>query len=314
MADGRSVSDAAPKVVAIVPNFRLAEATLAVLAALQEVRCPGGLHVVLVDDGSADGSAERLAAAVADDPHAELLALGDNLGYCAAMNRGVARAHDLGARYVLFLNNDVRLDPDFLAPLAACLDHDPSLAGVGPTIVTPDGRAWSEGGDVGFRSNLVFLRNQGGEPAPIDHGPEAVRFLPGACALYRATDLAAVGGVDDRYWMYWEDVDLGDRIRARDRKLLWLPWVRIVHEVSLSSGGGRSALRKYTMAANAVRWLRQHGRVRDWVAFWWFEVVLYPLTFVSGTGVRAAVAKGRGTFDGLRGRRLDTRAVRDVVG
>src|SRR5690606_34482302 len=118
-------------------------------------------------------------------------------------NLALRAARAAGAEHALLLNNDCRVPPDFLAPLVAALDADRSLAGVAPTIVTPDGRAWSEGGVVRARANLVVLRGQGREPAPRTHGPEACEFLPGACVLYRLADLAAVGDLDESYFMYW---------------------------------------------------------------------------------------------------------------
>jgi GT2 family glycosyltransferase len=159
----------------------------------------------------------------------------------------------------------------------------------------------------------VRLRNQGGEPAPTTAGPEPVRFLPGACALYRTASLQASGGVDEAYWMYWEDVDLGDRLRAAGGRIAWLPWVRVRHEVSLSTGGGRSPLRKYASAVNTWRWLRQHGGWRDWLAFWCCDVVLFPLSVVGGTPRRALWAKLCGLWDGFRGRPLGADALRRWV-
>lgn len=291
------------EVVAIVLNFRLAAATLRVVEQL--AACGHAATTTLViENGSGDGSPERLRAGLAGRERCELLVFDENLGYCGAINRGLARARALGAEMVLLLNNDVVLEDGFLAPLVACLEHDPSLAGVTPTIVTPEGRVWSEGGEVRVRPNLVTLRRQGRAPTPRDAGPEAVGFLTGACVLYRLADLAAIGDLDEAYFMYWEDVDLGARLRARGRTLLWLPWVRVVHEASSSSGGGRSPLRKYMSAVNTVRWLRAHGSMRTWCAFWFFDVALLPLSFFGGTSARAAWAKLRGIRDGLRGHRV----------
>ncbi len=299
---------AEPVVAALVLNWRLPGATLQVLEDLE--RCGyESLRVLLIDNGSGDDSAERLRAAAGASACAELLALDDNIGYCAAVNRGIVWAEGIEADYVLFLNNDVRLPEGFLAPLVATLENDGAIAAVGPTIADPRGRAWSQGGGVAFRPNLVFLHNQGGEPAPTDHGPESVEFLPGACALFRPEPLKDAGYLDESYFMYWEDVDLGARLRAAGHKIVWLPWVQVVHDVSASSGGGRSPLRKYMMAVNTVRYLRQHGTLLGWLAFLLFEVLLWPLTFVSGTGVRAALAKGRGILAGVFGRRV---TVRDV--
>ena len=296
-----------PKVAALVLNWRLPDDTLQVAADLRACVYDGALRTLLIDNGSGDGSAEKLQAVEGDA--IEVLALEQNVGYCAAINRGLAWASEHGADHVLLLNNDVRLPPDFLDPLVDTLRNDPSLAAVGPTILDGVGRAWSQGGGVAFRPNLVVLHNQGGIPAERERGPEHVEFLPGACALYRREDLEAIGGLDEDYFMYWEDVDLGERLRARDRRLLWLPWVQVVHDVSRSSGGGRSPLRKYMMAVNSVRFLRRHGSGAKWLAFLLFECLLWPLSIVSGTGIRAAVAKGRGLVAGLFGGRV---TVQDV--
>ena len=137
------------------------------------------LRVLLIDNGSGDGSAQRLRLAVGDD--AEVMAFDHNLGYCAAMNRSLDWAEGQGIEHVLFLNNDVRLPPGFLTPMVEALDHDPGLAGVGPTVLDPDGKVWCQGGAVRFGPNLSHLRGQGREPAPKTHGPELVDYLPGAC-------------------------------------------------------------------------------------------------------------------------------------
>ncbi len=299
------VSDSPPRVAAIVLNFRLAAATLRVV---EDLRACGfaGLETIVVENGSGDGSAERLRSAWSpDDPAITLITRDENLGYCGGVNLGLAEARQRGATYALLLNNDCRVPPGFLGPLVDALDADPSLAAVSPTVVTPDGRAWCEGGFVRSRPNLVVLRGQGQAPAPITHGPETCEFLPGACVLYRLADLASVGDLDESYFMYWEDVDLGARLRAAGRRLVWLPWQRVVHEPSGSSGGGRSPLRKFMSAANTVRYLRQHGTLRLWLAFWCFDVLLSPLAFLSGTPWRAVVAKARGLAVGLSGRPID---------
>ena len=143
-----------PEVVAIVPNWRLVDSKLQVLEDLGKVDYPE-LFAVAIDNGSGDGSAQRLREMATAS--VEVVAFEDNLGYCIAMNRGIDRAVERGAPYVLFLNNDVRLPPGFLRPLVETLENDPRVACVGPTIVDPSGRTWSQGGGVRFRPNLVTL-------------------------------------------------------------------------------------------------------------------------------------------------------------
>jgi GT2 family glycosyltransferase len=297
---------ATPRTAALVLNWRLPEVTLQCLRDLAACDYPA-LDVLVMDNGSGDGSAERFAR---EAKGAALLAFDKNLGYCAAMNKGLAWARERGAELVLFVNNDLRAPRDFLAPMVEVLVHDERVAGVTPTILRPDGRVWCAGGAIAFHPNMLKLLGEGQAPAPVTAGPEAVDFLTGACALYRLSALEAVGDLDESYFMYWEDVELGHRLRAGGGVLLWLPWTRVTHLSSASSGGGRSEMRKFISAVNSVRYLKRHGTLRQWLAFFVFDCALWPVTPLGGTGWRAALAKARGIAAGWRGHRV---TVQDVL-
>jgi len=298
---------AEPLVVALVLNWRMAEATRHCVSDLQSGGY-GNLEVLVIDNGSGPAQEEVLRGIEG----AQVKLLGQNLGYCAAMNQGIAWAEARNCEYVLFLNNDVRMPDRFLGLLVEVLRNDKTLAGVAPTILLPNGRVWAEGAHVRFRPNLVQLDHQGRKPVDVSTGPYAVDFLPGACALYRMSDLRAAGGLDESYFMYFEDADLGKRLGDMGRKLLWLPWVRVVHDASASSGGGRTPLRKYMMAANCVRYLRRHGTLRLWLAFFLFELCGWPFAFLFG-GVRAGAAKVMGIMDGILGHRIEASDVQRWV-
>jgi GT2 family glycosyltransferase len=293
-------AESEPLVVALVLNWRMADATLTCLADLRDAGYQN-LEVLVLDNGSGPEQEELLKREVAG---AELMLLGENLGYCVAMNRGIAWAAEQGADHVLFLNNDVRMPDRFLGPLVEVLQNDATLAAVGPTILSPNGKVWAQGAHVRFCPNLVRLDGQGRAPVDVTTGPHTADFLPGACVLYRLADLKAAGCLDESYFMYFEDADLGKRLRDRGRKLLWLPWVRVVHHASASSGGGRTPLRKYMMAANGVRYLRRHGSLRLWCAFVVFELCGWPFAFLF-SGVRAGAAKMMGIIDGLLGHQVE---------
>lgn len=299
------MAEPAPRVAALLLNWRRADLTLRCLQDLLAVD-DEPMHLVVIDNGSGADEAAALRAGVAAAQTAsahrvELLELADNRGFTGGMNAGLRRAAAVGAPFVLVLNNDLRLPRGFLRPLADALANDAALAAVGPTVLRPDGTVWAQGGCRRFGPNGVALRGHGGAPAPTSAGPEAVDFLPGACVLFRAAALAAVGGFDDAYFMYWEDVDLCDRLRARGGKVVWLPWVRVEHAAGQSAGGSRSPARKFLMACNAVRYLRQHGRARDWLS--WLACDVAPLPLLALAGPRGAWAKAAGTWAGLRGRR-----------
>lgn len=307
---------ARPRTAALLLNWRRADLTLQCLGDLLVTDVP--LHVLVIDNGSGDGSVAALrqrapALAAAHPQHTvELVELPQNLGFTGGMNHGLRRAEALSLPYTLVLNNDLRLPPDCVRALVSVLDHDPRVAAVGPTVLHPDGTVWAEGGEVAFGPNALRLRRHGRAPRPREHGPEAVGFLTGACVLLRTADAAAIGGFDDRYFMYWEDVDLCERLAARGGRIVWLPWVRVVHDAGQSSGGGRSPLRKFLMACNSVRFLRRRGSLAGWAALAVFDVLLWPLTLRHGP--RPAFAKLRGLWAGLVGHRAGPADVRRYLG
>lgn len=310
----------APQVGALLLNFRHAALTVTCLRdLLAQTAVP--VHVLVIDNGSGDASPAVLQRAIdelaapgnARGPHrVELLALPQNLGFTGGMNRGFQWASAQALPFALVLNNDLRLPPDFLLPLVQVLQNDPRVAAVGPTVLHPDGTVWAEGGSLACRPNALRLLGHGKAPQPRTHGPELVPFLPGACVLFRTAELQAIGGFDDRYFMYWEDVDLCERLRRRGGRIVWLPWVQVVHAAGQSSGGGRSPLRKFLMANNAVRYLRAHGTVSGWGGWLVFDVLLWPLVLLAGP--RAAWAKLRGTLAGLAGHRASARDVERFLG
>lgn len=292
------------RVAALLLNWRQPAITLRCLADLLAAQ-DEPLAIAVIDNGSADASAKALQDAIAaldHGPHTvELLCLPDNLGFTGGMNRGIAWAEQRGAPFTLVLNNDLRVPACTVRVLADVLHHDARVAAVGPTVLHPDGTVWAQGGELAFGPNALRLLGHGQAPAPQERGPQDVQFLPAACVLYRSSELRALGGFDDRYFMYWEDVDLCDRLRQRGGRIVWLPWVRVEHAAGTSSGGGRSPLRKFLMANNAVRYLRTRGTTKAWLAWLCFDLLLWPLTLLLGPA--AAFAKLRGTLAGLRGHR-----------
>ena len=311
----QQASNRTAEVAALVLNYRGAEMTLQCLRDLCLVR-DVVLAIVVIDNGSGPDEVAVLEAglaAAAPGPHTvQLLSLTENLGFAGGMNRGFdfAAQHDIP--YVLVLNNDMRLPNDFVRPLCDVLRHDPAVGLVGPTVVHQDGTVWAEGGAVGFAPNGLRLLGHGRAPRDRSAGPEEVGFLTGACMMLRTVDAIAVGGFASDYFMYWEDVELSHKLRARGLRIVWLPWVRVEHLGGQSSGGGRSPLRKFFMACNAVRYLKSHGSFSAWAGWLCFDVLLWPITLLLGP--RAALAKMRGTLCGLAGHVANQKDVERLLG
>ncbi len=299
-----------PRVLAVLPHFGAVEETRATLESLP---LGDGLKVLVYDN---DGGLADLELPLG----AELRGEGRNLGFCKVVNEGLAQAQREDWPYLLLLNNDTRLAAGCLEALVDCLEANRELAGCGPVLLRPGGaKIWSAGSAIRFGPNLVRHLHGGEELGTLSPEPYAVDFLPGACALYRVSALVQVGGLDEAYFMYFEDADLGLSLRRRGLGLVCLPWARAQHGGSLASGGGASPLRKYLMGLNSVRFVRRSGRPGLMAAFLLVEVLGWPLgLLVYGLGprgrLRAHLSKGKGILHGLLGRRAGPASIQRELG
>lgn len=291
-----------PFVVAVVLNWNGGAMNLRCLEHLLAAGWPR-LRVVFVDNGSTDGSMEAVQARW---PELEYLALEENHGFTGGNNRGIRRALELGAEMVLILNNDVQVEPGFLHPLVETLEARPGIAG--PKVLDPSGRLWSAGGRLAFHQNLTRLRGF----RHADNGRydrcEPVDYIPAACLLVSRRVFETVGLLDEAYFCYVEDVEFCMRARTAGFPVIYHPGARVVHHFSHSTGGGYTPARKYMNALNSVHFLRSHGTLKSWLAFWLFDVAAWPpllvIRLLQGRA-RGALAKGRGILEGLAGRRVD---------
>jgi N-acetylglucosaminyl-diphospho-decaprenol L-rhamnosyltransferase len=189
--------------------------------------------VIVVDNDSADGTADKVAA---EFPAVHLIRSGGNLGFAQGNNLGFAHVE---GRHVLLLNPDAFLtDATLLDDLVRWLDAHPEFGALGCRITFPDGR--HQVGDAGFQPSAaamacwalglsrwcrgVFLAGRPQRLRAID-----VDWICGAFMLVRRAVLTAVGGFDEGFFMYGEDVEWGCRARARGIRIAYIPWRAIVH-------------------------------------------------------------------------------------
>lgn len=219
---------AAPSVSVVVPNWNGRRWLSACLGALRAQRLSPA-EVIVVDNGSDDGSVEYLRA---EHPNVVLLELGLNSGFAHAANRGLRAArHDL----IALINTDVVLEPDWLARTVSALDADPATASVACKMLElADRRVIYDAGDLLRRDGACIQR---GRRCRDDGSWEAPGEVFGACAgaaLYRRDAVLAVGGFDERYFAYLEDVDLALALRLAGWRCRYEP------AVALHAGEGSS--------------------------------------------------------------------------
>jgi hypothetical protein len=239
-----------------------------------------GAEVVLFDNSPGDGTADLLRR---EEPSVRLLSATRNLGFAAGSNRAAAGA---GTDFLLFLNPDAELTPGALDALVAALDEDASAGIAGPAIVFPDGRpqpsvrrdptasAMLELFTI-WKFLFVFRRAyRRYRSPPAVRGP--VEVVMGSALLVRRGLFEALGGFDERYFMYFEDADLCRRSRKRGAAVLFVPAATAVHEGGVS---GRAAPVSLAAArlVSAQRYLRRFTPAGRFALFRVAFVLGFPL-------------------------------------
>ena len=244
-----------PDTVAVIVSYNVAPLLHECLASIAEAAEAGGItvHVVVIDNASSDHSVEVARA----NRNTTVVANTRNVGFGLACNQGIAIARAIGSEHVLFLNPDARLAPDALAALRNALETSPRHAIAGPDLRFPDGRPqpsrrrfpnlatllvestplqWRGGGIDGSAGwpliEPVIRRYQCADLADVSG---TVDWISGACLLTRVTALAAVGGFDPAFFLYFEETDLAHRLRKSGWTCTYTPEARVFHHRSQSA-------------------------------------------------------------------------------
>lgn len=200
-----------PDVSIIMPVFNKLQLTEPCVESIHREGADCSFEIVVVDNGSTDGSREWLAARE-QEGRLRCVINPDNLGFARGCNLGAAHAR---GRYLLFLNNDMEVTPGWLEPLVATLDQDPAVGIVGARLLFADDTI-QHGGVALVQVTKEGWTHIGGlhlsYQMPADHqgarNSQYMQVVTGACLLIRPEVFAAVGGFDERYWNGNEDVDL----------------------------------------------------------------------------------------------------------
>lgn len=212
------------------------------------------VDVVLVDNGSSDDSVELARREL---PEVKVLELGENLGFGPALNRAVA-AHPADA--VILLNNDAEPEPRFVEALLDGLGAGvDSVAGVllqerAPELIDSAG--------VVADATLMGFDHLHGEPAEAAAGAADPLGPTGGAALYRREAFEAVGGFDERIFLYYEDLDLALRLAAAGGRCRLAPEARALHAYSASLGAASAAKYQRTGWSRGYM-LRRYGVMRS---------------------------------------------------
>ena len=253
-----------------IVTWNTAELTCTALRRLLDTPQGVDLRLLVRDNGSVDGTPEALADAV---PEADVDAGDENLGFAAGMNTLIARST---APWFLALNSDAWPQPQAIARLVESAERHPRAAAIAPRLERPDGTL--EHSTHPFPSLRVAATTATGggtwlprrwadrmllEPAWDHRRARDVDWAVGAALLMRRAALEDVGGFDERFFMYAEDLAWCDRAARHGWTIRFDPEAVVVHVGNASGERGYGDRRTRTYLENTNRWYRhRHGRVR----------------------------------------------------
>lgn len=206
-------------------------------------------RVIVVDNGSADGSREVIEEKF---PSVRLLALNKNHGFCAAVNRGIRESKKDNTTYVILLNNDTVVEPGFVRALEKALDGEKkAFSGAARMVNLYHPELIDDAGDYYCALGWAFAAGKDKRAADYGKPREIFSACGGAC-IYRRSILDKIGLLDENHFAYLEDVDLGYRAKIYGYRNLYVPEAVVRHAGSGVSGSRHNAFKVKLSAKNSV--------------------------------------------------------------
>ncbi len=295
----------APAVSVIIVNWNTKELLAAAIQSVLDTAGKLAVEIIVVDNGSTDGSQAMLHTRY---PLARLIQNTRNVGFARANNQAASQAH---GEYLLLLNSDAALYRGALHSLLEVMQAHPKAALVGAHLRNADGSFQASHTPFPtLRQEFLILSGLGramyGSQYPSRGpqealGPQRVDYVEGACMLIRAKAYREVGGLDESYFMYAEEVDLCYALRKHGWEIWYQPAARVLHHGGGSSRNRRTS-REGDLYQSRVRFFRKN------YGHWQAEALktqIYLITLVKW-GIHGALRlltggrKGRAVISPLR--------------
>lgn len=246
------------KVAVLILNWNGLEDTLACLDSLCSIDYPG-FEILLIDNASTDASLQIIPEKY---PDIKLLSLPENLGFVGGNNTGMTYIKEnSSAEYILLLNNDTVVSPDFLTKLVQPMEMDERIGIVSPLTFyydLPD-TIWSAGGGINHSNWQTWMVNIGEKVFDlVSKSVHPVDFVTGCCLLIRKSLINEIGMLDERFFAYYEDVEWCYRALNAGKLVCLVPESKIWHKVSPEKRAA-SPLVHYYMTRNRLLFMKIAG-------------------------------------------------------
>ena len=271
------------KVALILINWNSYDYTDQCICSIKGISYPY-YDIIVVDNDSMDDSGKRLKVT---HPEIILIEAGSNLGFAGGNNLGMRYATDNGYPFIALLNNDTLVTEDFLTSLVRYLREHPETGAVQPRIFFEHDRSllWNGGSYyhrwVGFTYSARFNKTSNSTTEKT----RVADWLTGCCIVTRAEVIKKAGLLDERFFMYYEDVDYSFRIRKAGYNLVYVPESVIFH---VAGGSGRLKKKSregnvhpaiyYYSLRNKIWFLKRYTRFYEWPGVFVANALFYSLT------------------------------------
>lgn len=215
----------------VIPNWNGKDVTPECLRSLQ--RQTIDRHVIVVDNGSADGSPDYIEEHF---PEVELIRLPKNIGFAGGVNCGIKRAMEQNIEFVALLNNDAKADKNWLKNLYEALQENPEVGIATSKLLNWSGKKYDTTGDQYTGWGLPYPRGRDESINGQYEEVEKVFAATGGASLYRVKMFEQIGLFDEDFFAYYEDVDLSFRAQLAGWQVLYVPTAIAYHHIGATSG------------------------------------------------------------------------------
>jgi len=222
-----------PSVAIIIVNWNSYLHTSACLTSLKQVTYDN-FKIIVVDNGSKDGSDHQLEVTFSD---IILLRNKENTGFTGGNNTGIAYALKHEYDYLMLLNNDTEVEADFLMQLVNVMENDFSIGAIQPKFyfLNNKDRVWNTGGKIIKSLGWVKTIRNNNKINLSSEVSQETEWITGCGFLTRTSIIKQIGGLNDRFFIYCEDVDWSLRIQSKGYKLHYCPKAIVYHEAGMSN-------------------------------------------------------------------------------
>jgi len=244
-----------PKVITILLNWNQEKDTTECLNSLKNITYPNNT-VILVDNGSKDGSQDNIQKKF---PDVEVIRNAFNVGFAEGNNIGIRKALKVNCDFILLLNNDTVLEPDFLDILINAAKENNEAGIFSPQIMFYNNKdkIWFIGGGYMpvMKKPFHFYYNQK-DLGQVQNNSET-QWVSGCCMLIRKKVIEKIGFLDSDYFNNYEDVDFCRRAQSAGFKIMVVPEAKIYHKFAASMGGKFSPFYTYFRTRNNLLFFKK---------------------------------------------------------